>query len=151
MSLGADLVIKAAIGLQKALIGKRAIEQHFAIRPDLGRSDHRRQHIIEPVIEIACDRLRQHAVERQPAAQQQDADPQRRDADHASTERPGRMDRGRGGWTGHYSCLMPTPFARACRRSSRQKRGLWRNQPGAEFEDLSGRARPGCNQDRVSS
>ena len=94
MPLGADLVIEAAIGFQEALVGQFAVEQHFAVRADLGRRDHRGQHIIHAVVEIARHRVRQHPVERDAAAQQQHADPQRGNADHAAADRPGGPDGG---------------------------------------------------------
>ena len=107
MPLGADLVIEAAIGLQEALVGQFAVEQHLAIGPDLGRADHRGQHIIHAIVEIARDRVRQHPVQRHPAADQQHADPQRRDADHAPADRPGGADGGRGYRVSHQKAVRP--------------------------------------------
>jgi hypothetical protein len=43
MAPGADLVIEAAIGFEEALVRQRAVEEHLAIRADLGGCDHRRQ------------------------------------------------------------------------------------------------------------
>ena len=83
------LEIQPRIGLEKALVGGRAIEADLAVGADLGRGDHRVQHIVQLRIEIVDDRSRHHAVERIAAAQQQHADPQRRDADHPPRQRSG--------------------------------------------------------------
>ena len=88
LPLARNLEISARIGLEEALVGGRAGEAHFAVGPDLRGGDHRVQDIFELLVEIVDDRAAQHPVERIAADQQQHADPQRRNADHAPSERP---------------------------------------------------------------
>ena len=86
MIIAADLPVKAAIGLQKALISQRPVQKNLAIGSDLGRGDHRRQHIFQLIIEIAGDRVVENPVQRKAAAEQQDDNPSRSDPDHPATE-----------------------------------------------------------------
>ena len=85
-ALAADLEINAAPRLQEALVGERPDQPHFPVRPDLGRTDHRGQHIAQAIVKAPRDRLRQHPVQRHPAADQQQSDPQCRNADHPAAE-----------------------------------------------------------------
>src|SRR3546814_8536353 len=64
-ALAADLKINAAIGFQKALVSKWPDKSHFAIGADLGRADHRGQHIIETLVETASHRSEEHTSELQ--------------------------------------------------------------------------------------
>ena len=82
-----DLPVKPRIGLKEALVGRLAVEDHLAVRPDLGRDEQRLQDIFELIVEIARHRAGQHAVERQPAAGEQQQDPRRRDQNHPPRQR----------------------------------------------------------------
>ena len=150
--LGADLVIEPAIGLQESLVGQFPVEQHLAVRADFGCGDHRGQHIIHAVVEIARDRVRQHAVQRHAAADQQHTDPQCGNADHAPADGAGRPDGGRGCRVGHYLPFGSSSFersreapvenksARTCSRQARTERA------GAAVI-FTAPARPGCTPD----
>ncbi len=85
----ADLEVEARIGFEKALVGRRPVEQRLAVRSDLGRGDQSGEDVIELPIEIVGDRAREHAIERKTADAEQQDHPQSGDADHAPGERPG--------------------------------------------------------------
>ena len=88
-ALAGHLEIDARIGLLEALVGGLADEADFAVRADLGRGDQRiLEHVGQLVVEIVDDRAGQDSVKREAADQQQDPDPQRRDADHPPGQRP---------------------------------------------------------------
>ena len=89
-ALARNLEIDSGIGLAEPLVGRRAVEPHFAIGADLGGGDQRvLEHIGQLIVEIVDDRAGQHPVERESADQQQDSDPQRRDSDHPPGQRSG--------------------------------------------------------------
>ena len=87
MAFDAGLIIEAARRLKKTLVGKRTVEEDFAVRSDLGRGDHGIQHRSEPIVEVLRDRVLQDPVKRKAAADQQHSDPQDRDTDDAAAER----------------------------------------------------------------
>ena len=51
-ALAADLEIDARIGLEEALVGRRAVEADLAVGADFRRGDHRVQDIFELLVEI---------------------------------------------------------------------------------------------------
>ena len=89
-----DLPVKAAVGLQKALVAERPVEEHLAVRADLGRGDHGGQHIAQLFVEIPRDQAVQRAIQRKAAQRQQDDDPSCRNQHHPLRKRTGvRLDR----------------------------------------------------------
>jgi hypothetical protein len=86
-ALARHLPVESRARFDEALVGGLAGEDHLALGPDLRRIEQRAQHIDELVVEIARHRRREHPVEREPAAGEQDEDPHRRDQDHAARQR----------------------------------------------------------------
>jgi len=91
MALAADLPVEAAIGLEKALVAQRTVQENLAIRANLGGGDHRGQHIFQLVVEIAGHRIVENPVQSQATAKQQDDDPRCGNADHPPAKRAGGL------------------------------------------------------------
>ena len=89
MPIASDLPVKPAVRLKEALIAQRTVEEHLAIRPDLGRADHCGQHIAHLIVEIARGEAGHRPVERYASTQQQHRNPRCRNQQHAARERPG--------------------------------------------------------------
>ena len=70
-----DLPIQPAVGLEKALVAERTVEENLTVRPDFCRSDHAGQDISELVVKTAGNERGQRPVERHAASQQQDGNP----------------------------------------------------------------------------
>ena len=96
MPFPADLPVEPAVWLKKALVAERAVEIDLAVGPDLGRSDHRGEHVIELFVELASNQSGECVVEREAADQQQECDPPRGDQHHPARQAAGvGHDRGR--------------------------------------------------------
>src|SRR3990167_983869 len=81
--LPADLPIETTVWFKEAQVTQRAVEEHFAIGPDLGRGNHGGEHAGELLVEVLLDEIGHRAIERDAAAEQEHRDPARRDEHHA--------------------------------------------------------------------
>ncbi len=93
MARAGHLIIEARSGLEETLVAQRPVEADLADGVDLGRGDHRAQHILQLGVEVTRDRHVEHAIECEAAADQQDRDPQGGDTDHPPGERAGGLAR----------------------------------------------------------
>jgi hypothetical protein len=98
VALPGDLPVQAAVGLEEALVAEWAVEPDVAERVDLGRGDHRRERVVERLVELADDEAGECPVQRDAADQQQDRDPAGRDQHHPARQAAGvRQRHGRSG------------------------------------------------------
>ena len=83
MPFARDLPVDPAVGLQKTLVPEGAVELHIAETVDFGRGDQRGLDVFQLLVEIILHQPDESTVEREAAAEQQDADPQRGNHHHA--------------------------------------------------------------------
>ena len=143
------LPVQSAARFEKPLVAERAIEKHFAVRADFGRSDHRSEHIAKLIVEIARDEPGQRAIERETADQKQHDDPGRRDQHHAPRQRASMPQNGSG------NARLRGASLDGCRRSGTDHAGRRRayarcslRNRGSLSRGQDQRDRQGCSQVR---